>query len=453
MRDYVLSVEATNFGATVYDTNDISVIRGASLQLTELTTFCKTLIGSNGTVIGEGAERVRYRVTTDDPDALQSKIRDALSKGSWRHFCFAVDIAETEAAAEARNRCSQFRQWTVPPPEPGNAIRPDQLDRMRPAVEEDKLKGWLSRASIDRLAYGRTERKRFWSKYLTQDFTPTDSLSELVEQPPEGLAESAKRKIGLIHIDGDGFGKISSSDPVKFNEEFTVFKSLLLRKISSHAMDKAIRSDGDGSLKLRIEALLWGGDDFTFVMPSWEVLDFLTLLYETASDEKLLGKPISFTACAIVAHHKTPIRQLEANAHDAMDVLRADNGHGHFSLDLFESAALPEDGIEAHRKRLFGDGVSPKALAFPAPKCRETGETIEQWHREAGEILPSRSKMYDLLKIREDEELEDALKIYRERVGQGGDLPKLPGERDSLWLDLALISQLWDYVPQRGGAE
>lgn len=119
-------VEGVNFGATVFDTNDLSTIRGASLALLALPETVSAALPSDAMLLYAGASQCAHIVDTAlSADALAATVTKALAAadGPLAHLTTVVDVVAIKGGdemdalnrAEARNHARQFRQWTLDP--------------------------------------------------------------------------------------------------------------------------------------------------------------------------------------------------------------------------------------------------------------------------------------------------------------------------------------------------
>lgn len=459
-----LKVEGVNFASCLYDTNDISVIRGSSLLLDSIkgpvsealrATQCK-----NVNPEWAGASKAKFTFDADEDiaqDALAA-VRARLSQGPYKHLSFVASIGNSDEVAEARNRASQFRQWTVPDCAVPDAVLPDALDGMRPAAPDcrDNLKGALSPSVQARLAYGRKNRKGFFENrvadVLPQDISFCDSFHDMVHGAPNWVSETVRNKLAIIHFDGDGFGKAreASDSAAAFSDELNDQMQQVLTALVKGAT-------GDGVL--RLEVLVWGGDDITLVVPAWRALTCAQDFYASTVGMSLAGQPVGFTGGVIVANYKAPIRQLTALAGEAVDLGKAANARGGFTFDAFESAAPPENGLADHRKRVFGE-VSARGLSFPGQEVEGLIQMLTEWKSGQSRGLPSRSRLFDLLASDvPDGETRDAwiekelgrdavrLAVADEDNSEAVTMPGLDDAPRRKSLEFMLSATLWDYVP------
>ena len=479
-RTHILWLEGVNFGATLYDTNDLSVVRGSSLALETLGAFALSTLESADVreirTLQTGASQAVFSFLADDHQAAKAvqAMRERLSGGIWQHMSVTLACAETGEVAEARGKSQQFRQWTIPWGETDKALRPDQLDHRRGAIYEDKLKGWISENVHARLQYGRKMRRAFFTSRFSEDALKDihlcDSFEDMVGDAPVSVPEAVQSKIAIVHLDGDGFGDLAKEMGRElFHQELSAALNRVLHALVDHALSSE-REEAHTKQRLRVEPLVWGGDDITLVMPAWRVLDFFERFYDVAKSERLGDEPPKFTGGAIIANYKAPVRQLVQLATEAVDISKTQGVRNAYTIDIFESAAPPEDGLAQHRSRVFGKAGSAKLLAFPTQPASLLRDKLVQWQGNAGDSFPSLSKIHGILQsayphgLMSDaaqKMIEDEFCLYSARVlearerggdliGETWDLPAAGGAERPPALNLALVAMLWDYVTGAG---
>lgn len=270
MPDFLARVEAINFGSTLFDTEDISTIRGASLTLEigiarlvrEHTRSHEVLYvgGSQAAFVLRGIEDAGARkFAADLRQSLRAAVNFPFGKPEFSdpaptgHMLFAVEavpivgggVAAALARSQALVRRRQLRAPTVVAPEayalqdgehPRDVIC--RVDSKRP-ISPDKgaemfvrtgqfaeaphdkatdhgetTRVRLSHRSTDLREFGRSARGELYRELLGADAAPLDGFSfsqsfeDIVADPPDGLPISVRGKIGVLYFDGVGFGAI-----------------------------------------------------------------------------------------------------------------------------------------------------------------------------------------------------------------------------------------------------
>lgn len=160
------------------------------------------------------------------------------------------------------------------------------------------------------------------------------------------------------------------------------FRARIAAAIESWAQDRdLIYQDKAGTFHARLDVLVWGGDDMTFVLPASHCFDFLGMMagaFAQDFDAAHTGKPFAHRLGCVIAKRKTPIRLLKLLAADAEYQIGAaltdkqrNSGESFFTLDVFESSPLPFDSVTSYRRSVYGPDYRNGADLFQlsdAPK-------------------------------------------------------------------------------------
>jgi hypothetical protein len=509
-KTFVMRAEGVNFAATMDDTHDLSTVRGAGLALLEIGGVLERGLDAagihNGRQILSGASQaaIEFQADEDTARAALASVRAALGKDGpqgepFPHLSFVVDLAEGqgEAAldyAEARNHARQLRQWTMPlPPRASFETGFDPFDRARPATVKVRLprgkvgegtEGSVSPSVASRREYGRKMRQAFYgkeAKQVAKDLAFVDSFGDLVEDPPARMPLSLRSRMAVFYADGNAFGKIRE---VLGSETFGPKLSLLRRALLATILDwfraglesrqhEAFARDGD----LRIETLLWGGDEMIFVVPSWLAFALVEGFFASTRAWSIDAQQLTHSVGVVVCDLKTPIRQARQLAKEVAETVkqalgtRRENAVG---IEIFESIAPPDRELSAHRARSYAldpsDEVAlaglARALAFPGDDFAKLRVRMREVSggKETNDVGLPRSQLYRAIKAvravpeglasrKANDKAREVLADYEKRVrkredfaAQGFRLPRLgTASARSLALELALIAAFQDY--------
>lgn len=258
MAEWIVRVEAVNFGATIFDTNDLSTMRGGSLAALDVSNVAIDAlreIDPTPRPVYAGASQCAFCISAGSEEAatraavvraFETRVRSDPG-APHAHMVHVIDIAPAagpdDAAAlqtaEARNRTRQFREWTQAPIALSVAARDaDRLDRVRPATDrayfpkdpvlvsgdpegQTGARGAeqrdVSPSVKARRQFGRDARQRFYGKILGDRLhpklagTPPDlhfahDFQDIVASPPHEAGLSVRNKIAVVYADGNGFG-------------------------------------------------------------------------------------------------------------------------------------------------------------------------------------------------------------------------------------------------------
>lgn len=301
-----LCLEGQNFSDSIFDTQDLSTIRGGSLLLRDLVSRADDWLGARLPGKVELATRGgsvgiwRLQVAADGMPALLSALRAHLGEGEFRHLSFGLAaVAEDRPgysrqrnrlrAAIQRQRLSQSR---VAYPEPGRQNAVCEVDFVRPVAKSHEIgkdrKLRVSQSVHDRRRHGMEKKQtliaeetalpdpvtgqrksllsegaRSWLKAqagVTRRFAmQTSSISDSAA-PPEGLKATLADKICVITLDGNGFGKVqdevlAKDDTLAAQQRFDNAVAALRAKIIAAVFSEVIGRKGCGKPSPEEEAV------------------------------------------------------------------------------------------------------------------------------------------------------------------------------------------------------
>jgi len=341
---YSLRVEGVNLGNVLDDTDDLSTRRGGGLMLlnaaaqfhgmleSRIPTLTRVAIGASiglFTFEAEGADlpRIRGAVeghfrhgTVEYADGLDT---DHLA---LKHGTFVADIVAAEESdlqshdlALASNRWRQMRQPTVSLDglwdESATACYADcvrPVDRRR--LPKDNAHP-VSESVYQRHQYGRRARQRFYAAETGRgDLRFTDEFNDIGTHttfagvpPPANTAD----KLAVLYVDGNGFGAIGRR---KLGEGVDQYRAWS-RGVRGHHCDvlKQLLSAAEGDRTwrngdaLRLETLLWGGDEIVFVVPAWKGWELAELFFGHGHGHVIDGQAVTYACGLAFCHTKAPI--------------------------------------------------------------------------------------------------------------------------------------------------
>jgi len=380
MPTYYLRMEGVNLGSVLSDTNQISVIRGASLLLREATrkveeefAFAKFTKISSGASIGLFQFEA---LNSGMAEGKRQQVADYLSQDEQLcYFTFVVDIqAESgdfvhdKEALLARNRFCQLQQPTFAfPTTIATATKPCELTNL-PASQQEKIGEEIQDVSDSvsvRFNYGREQKHDFYQQETGIDLKFTNSLKELAE-PDANTPKNLGHKIAVLYLDGNDFSKIQKThcknpqDLRKFDVQVQTkrcqFLTCFLEKIRS---DPAFFNH-DKVCKVRLETLLWGGDEMLFVVPAWKGLELLNYFYQVSRDWEFEGEKLMHAGGLVFCRAKTPIRRIRKFAEELANGVKDSKGklgrkENLFDYMVLESIDYPSESPDKLRKKIFAD--------------------------------------------------------------------------------------------------
>ncbi len=515
MPTYLFRIEAVNLDPSVYDTSDISTIRGAGFYLLNAVhLLTKQKLGD---VITEGASAAVFKITTDDPEEKRQEIFNLLydGKDSIQEMTLLVEYLpyddkkdpfnETMAALQGKLRLKQMQapdiklmDYTLTPKkrpdEPHRFFDFDHLNRVLPAHTEDPRKRPISSFTAKRKAAGIKLRHEIYKIILEEgdkafpieDYDFTNDLEELCTDPRQG---NLNHKIAFIYIDGNKFGplqqKLGEKKLQKFDQDLKEFKAKVLGHILRlcRQCPSFLSLSGD---QIRLETLLWGGDELKLVVPAWMGWRVAQCFFETAAalNPKIdtpdgAPKELTYAMGMVLAHHKNPIRNIGRIAEDLADAAktaidaiittdgaapqyRRGSGDRMHYVVLESIESLP-GGYEGFAETYYHAAAPVLCLTPPQMKLLDgfgrrldksfarskTYEVACAWQRLAEK--PDKKEYLDIIKrgLATSEASPDDRKLLKDAIfsvtGADPETATIKADHGYRWLQ---VSELWDYLPK-----
>jgi hypothetical protein len=418
---YLIRVEGVNQSTALFDTDDISTGRGGSAMLRDAPTLLWQRFPELKR-ISQGASVALYRVHTADPDRLVERIAADLA-AKVPHITYVVDAAplgDDFASAldevTARNHFRQFQQLTVAIPEPASdGAGPCEFDRIRPAnarIGQGKETKQVSAAVYARREVGIRQRKELLQKLLDLDrkLSTTSNLVALAEDNDARFGNLGDKR-AVLYADGNSFGKTSRKlsrnlDHLRgFDERVQGLHKAFLRTLLERAQaDPDFTNHGD----LRLEMLLWGGDELMLIVPAWRGMETLQLFFEAVAEDAkaaraalhdkdataraqsapavrlpraVLEQRLTYAAGLIFCSANTPIAEIVRNTKALAERVKAHRKRqgaeplaqeNRFDYLVLESVDYPTQSIDDFRALHFG-AAAAQALAPLAPFTAHRG--------------------------------------------------------------------------------
>jgi len=425
--EYVLRVEAVNFDWSIFDTVDISTVRGGSLLvLNAIQQLGKELpslmagICSGLNILSTAASFGLFLVDANDcaaATALKKAVENYLAQSELvfptgkllplSQATFVVDVIPVDGSlhdavqqAHARNRWQQYQSpslsldWL----KDDTAQNPCEIDKVRPAVE-DVFKSIVltkvSRSVSFRRQYGQWARQEFYEHEAGSDrnLSFVDDFEELAAAGNLARNQaplSAREKIAVFYVDGNQFGKKalaalksggSSPDPYKhwstaIREHHRTLLKQLLDKVQK---DPAWQADR----RIRLETLLWGGDEIRWVVPGWKGWELAEWFFSQQHSVTLDGKqvPLTYHGGLVFCHRNAPIRNIVSLTNSLGEIAKSAVGSNEHSLayEVLESFDSIHS-LETHRGRWLPITLSAAGAGKPAdPLVLKPGSISAIW--------------------------------------------------------------------------
>lgn len=478
---YLFRIEGVNL-SSIYDTTELSVIRGTSFMLRHCTKEISTIGGDKFTAISVGASIGLYQYSDNDSDALQEKIITHINN-KYPYITFVVNYIKYNQEDDfksqldsliALNRHQQFKQATIYTQEPNNSNKACEATKIYACSEreikksEDKIQ-CVSSYTYARYVFGRDKRQKFYNDELNNQcqYKFTNDLGQIAQIEGEKFG-NLNNKIAVIYIDGNSFSsklqKCSDASTLskvdgQIQSDRRSFLQKLIDLASSDEDFKTMISIKDKKEEkeeevLRLETLLWGGDEMTLVVPAWKGLEVLNLFYEVSKDWKFTINneeiPLTHASGIVFSHHKTPIKQLVSTAKDLAELAKEESREQNLCHYLaLESEYYPtEERLKSFfAKRYLQKAAEIKAIKFPLTKDNE--KYIDFRKKIAKKIqLAPKSSLYlaALFYLEGNMKLaKDKLKSAKKEL-EDNDLMVFYNKEEQEYQNLVHLLELWDYL-------
>lgn len=338
MPKYYIHAEAFNLDHMVYDTHDISTIRGGSFILLDAIKRLPKVIPGRLEPIATAASKGVFAY--EDPGDLAAQrtgmaqeVLRTLHDTTGGHATFLVAVEEeipkdfplVLARLEADVRRQQWRMPTIVVPDFDPTDQECYLDGWRPGVKLYTVDRDVPEAKISASTHYRRQRGRelkhtlfrelFEPETTEQDDVCAKDLGQLATDSSKGILNG---KIAFIHVDGNSFGRIRGEKCIT-PETRTAFDDCIQERREAFLADlrETAHTDSDfrvraknGKDVLRLEVLLWGGDECTLIVPAWKGLEVLERFYRIADGLKFGDVPMTHRAAIIFCHSNAPILQI-----------------------------------------------------------------------------------------------------------------------------------------------
>jgi hypothetical protein len=481
---YYLRVEGVNIAHVLDDTRQLSVIRGGGLLLRQavmdlrgkkedLPNELKTL---GLKAISTGASIGLFSFEADTPQSTVGTVVEYLrTHPHYRHLTFVVDIQEDsknfqhdKEAVLARNRFRQMQQVTVAVSGKNENEKTGAcaLDNLRPAKRHAYLKKDLHRkvsVSVhERIKYGRKQKHLFYDGETGQDLKYTNDLQDLAAlsdaQAKIPELKQLNNKIAVLYFDGNGFSGIQTrrcgtqEKQIAFDNYIQgERKGFLCCLLDCIALDSDFQIDKGA---LRLETLLWGGDEMIFVVPAWKGFEVLNFFYQHSAEWKFDGEKLTHASGLVFCSAKTPIQRVTHLAKELAENVK-DSPDGRncnlFDYMVLESIDFPTEPLGHTRKRQFGEEMTTaRAPLVPFnDDMRKAAAWLKEFIPKGQAYACARAALADYEDdgTRQEEQATRLAEVSQiERNDIEANLTLLfPTAPDTRWQWLHLVD-LWDYL-------
>jgi hypothetical protein len=426
MNQYLLRLEAVNFATTCYNTNELSTIRGGSMMLANAHELIK---GTVPVELGNGPEffgasHSVWKFDASGEERAQQVAKDLLnalaSHPTLRHGTFVCNVQQhnvqsheddvrTLQKLRMLNHWGQYQKPTIANPivdrkNTGNS-KYCEFDRIRPATQEIN-KGevyQVSQSTFDKRNYGREQKKKFF-RSVNESLNVVNDLNELTchFDPNHRL----NGKMAIIYIDGNKQSEVVYTRSIEENNQFRRFLRQshgdFLRELVAHALESQCVSGEsnewffwdtqESQHQLRIETLIWGGDDIVLVVPAWKGLFTIERFFCASAKWKYNNEPLTHSAGIVFCNAKTPVQDMVSLADDLVIQCKKRAINGDYkdliAYEVLESFDNMESNIDAAwSRRMCSDSdctyggelvIAPSVLSSIKALIQETQKKIQE---------------------------------------------------------------------------
>lgn len=468
-----LRVEAQNMGNTLFDTDKLPILRGGSLMLRNaIRGVEQLLVPDHADRVRVGAEAAVFKLKGDPEDAIQ-RVRTHLAANA-KQFTFAVVAVNAKSDVDGMDRALALARWQqgrrprlAPEPDTGSDVC--AYTRVRAAESTDLATGKpVSYSALNRGDYGREQRHAFYLAEAGADVADglrfVDDLEELTSHSPYRALEG---KMAVIVMDGNSFGELARSlgegGMRGFDRRMADYRRALLTRILRFMTDPAApKNERRNGSRLRLEVLLWAGDEFQLMVPAWLAIPLVQAIFDEVAGWRVSdaanAEALTLSAGVLICNHKLPINRAIKLASDlqyrAKSVAKTAGLANVWDYLVLESVDYPAAlSLGSYWNRRIGTN-SEHPGPSPLRPCPDFGAALLALER-ALDASDSRRKVYasaqliakpDSLFAPETEKWQktkeaQAVKEALERLFPGHstefDLT------DAVWLHLR---ELWDYI-------
>jgi hypothetical protein len=482
--EFYLRIEGVNLNNFVFDTADLSTIRGGSLLLLEAINQINAYF-EQLKAVSTGASSGLFQFKAANPQEAQiikNQVRDflfhqskrrqsgkpdkATGYANWfKHATFVIDILPvTENAFDLdRERLLMLNRWQqMQSPTgvfPGKVEEPFKehpvcdIDLVRPTHQQMPQKqpvDFYSESVYQRRRYGQKLKYNFYREELKK-IPPEKQLFNLdllprFVQDLEGLTKGEEwgnlhGKMAVIYLDGNSFGKIQQGlnreQLQVFDETIKAYRRLFLHDL---LMDIVLESNTgwltqDG--KLRLEILLWGGDELMLVVPAWQGWWTLNFFFKASKDWCFQETQLTHAAGLVFCHHNAPIYRIKDIAYNLANFTKdKSRDASHVAYQVLESFNETGDIKAFLERRLGSSTLKAEDLIIAEKQMKELQKLMV-----AAKGTLSKNRVYRIVELLLNQSTDEEGLNQQIAALMDIDLPYLPEK--SFWLHLI---ELWDYI-------
>ena len=378
------AVEAMNLSNLFGDCHDLSATRGGGLAVLKFAQeIAKSL---HVAPVFTGASQGLFVLEASSPEEAEALIEAELAKVDFlEHVVISVateeedtfDFVAQRARLKARQRWDQMQRPSVVYPRL-EELDVCKTDRVRPAHRTAQLPNESS-FTRQRRELGR-EKKHSLVQELLKEAVPADFgvVNDLTELSKDATRGNLNEKIALIRMDGNGFGNVAQACENKealrrFSEEVRLQQEGFIRHLVATNPDVGWWTQ---ERKLRLEIVIYGGDEVMLIVPAWAGWKALRCFYD------VLPSGRTYSGGIVFCHHNSPIHAIKDLSSDLADIAKKskpkDNKVACQVLETFDS--IGEDAADYFKRRYaFAPASKPDAHLWTLDSIVLVDENMSLW--------------------------------------------------------------------------
>ncbi|WP_020558179.1 hypothetical protein [Thiofilum flexile] len=390
---HFILVEGVNLYANIYDTDQLSVIRGSSFLYKDAIETIKESFKDHVVCISSGASSGLFLLKGGDAAqtvaAIKSKLTTPDSNQPFHLLTFMVvhtkanDLLAAKEQLYTQLRLGQLQSLTLQPDRETTgkgqfSTIPCGLSGSRIAASYEKTiqsdnKKTLSASIFQRWNYGRDSKKNYYAQQVNdtelQSWLDHFGFAEDIDTLCKVDAQKLNNKMAVVYLDGNGFSarqrKFLESAGGEVHQQITNQKAFddTIQAQRKQFLTETLRYllPKQWNDMIRLETLLWGGDEMLLVMPAWEGFDFLQRFFafnwHLANGEIGGDTTLTHAAGIVFCQANTPIRIIQKLAREladgVKDISRKENGWDYLVL---ESVDYPtNESLSGYFKERYGE--------------------------------------------------------------------------------------------------
>ncbi|MBQ4849773.1 hypothetical protein [Pseudoalteromonas sp. MMG012] len=376
----LIKVEAVNFGNSLGISNNLSVYRGTSMLLRNSVLQIAQKL-DNLEVISLGGSVGIYKTNNNDAEELVSEIKNRLN-ADYQGMNFVVNYKKhvtdstfnkSKDALINDGRLLQLQQMSVSFKNVPDALNADgskveaqkvcELSHVLPASEHERVQSAdkpVNTILKTLFLYGRDQKQTFYESELAQyselaKVSNPKTIKRFYTQSFEQICNDdgiahLDNKLAYLYFDGNKFSKIqqnyveSADDQLSYDKHIRQLRGELLDKLLNYLdnqkdalFEDTITIDGQEQniSRIKLETLLWGGDETLFVLPASQGFKVLAKLMEWTKDWSISKQvkqengalinqiyPLTHAFGLVFCQHKTPVSTVRSFATNLADEVK-----------------------------------------------------------------------------------------------------------------------------------